>query len=359
MRLGPQLIREEDSLKVLGVKFCKSWYLTVVTNYDSLIANIKTAMHKHKSRNLNLYERCIVLNTFILSKLWYLAQIFPPLNRHIAEIRKVCGNFIWNGFIFRVERNQLYLDYLKRGMKLIDPEAKVKALFIKNLLYNVDNDGNFIQENFLLEFRIPQRLTKNAREWISIAKDVHSRFQLNSTKLLYDYFVELNKCVPKIETKIDSDWTIVWENINHNFLTMNDRSKLFCFVNNLIPTGDKLSAYNIRKTPQLCAKCGVADNMGHRLKKCHGARVIWNLCCQVIRTRMGIIANDIEDILSHKISLRSQKQKSALWLTIRAISFNLKYPDSNLFVFKKQLRELRWNNRKKFAKEFGNCLNIC
>ena len=159
-QLGPQKIKEVDNVKILGVKFHKTWNLTVVANYDSMVTHIKATMQKHKIRNTNLYERCIILNTFILSKIWYVAQIFPPLNRHIAEIKKICGNFIWHGLIFRVERNQLYLDYLKGGLRLIDPEAKMKALFIKNLLYNENSNGCYIEEKYLLDFRMPQRLTK-------------------------------------------------------------------------------------------------------------------------------------------------------------------------------------------------------
>lgn len=299
------------------------------------------------------------MNTFILSKLWYVAQVFPPLSRHIAEIRKLCGNFIWNGMIFRVERNQLYLDYFKGGLKLVDPEAKMKALFIKNLLYNEGTDGDFIKESYLLEFRIPQRLTKNAREWISIATEIESRFQLTSTKLLYDYFVDRNNCVPKIEEQIDIDWLTLWENLNQSFISLGDRSKLFCFANNLIATGEKLAAYNVRRTARFCDSCGGVDDVYHRLKVCPNAKTLWQWCSQVIRARMGVKINDMEELLSRKLCSSSQKQKAALWLAVRVMSFNLAGPVPSLYIFKKQLREHRWNNRKIFVEEFGRNLNIC
>lgn len=157
---GPQLIKEVDHLKILGIEIHKSWYNTVNYNYNAIINNLKQTLQKHSVRNLNIYERCRILNIFILSKLWYLGQIFPPLNRHLGQIRAWCGKFIWHGHIYKVERNQLYLDFLKGGLGLVDPESKLKALFIKNVMYNLDNEGNYKQEQYLLDLKTPLRITK-------------------------------------------------------------------------------------------------------------------------------------------------------------------------------------------------------
>lgn len=134
---------------------------------------------------------------------------------------------------------------------------------------------------------------------------------------------------------------------------------MFCFVNNLIPTGEKLSAYNVRRNASLCGKCGAVDDVSHRLKMCPNAKRVWQWCSEIIRTRMKTDVSDLENFLSQRVCLRSQKQKAALWLTVRVISFNLAGPEPSLFVFKRQLRELRWNNRKVFDKHFGRYLNIC
>lgn len=78
VKVGPQKIKEVDCLKILGITFYRSWYLTVNSNYDTVVNNIKFCLNKHYVRKLNLYQKCWILNTFILSKVWYLAQIFHP-----------------------------------------------------------------------------------------------------------------------------------------------------------------------------------------------------------------------------------------------------------------------------------------
>lgn len=358
-KIGPQMIKELDHLKILGITFFKSWYLTVNHNYNTVIDNIKITLKKHNTRNLNLIQKCWILNTFILSKIWYLAQIFPPLNRHIAQVKRTCGMFLWGGHIFKVERNQLYLDYSKGGLQLVDPEAKMKALFLKNIFYNTGSNGNFVEEKYLLDLRTPERLTKNAREWIMEGIHIKETYDYNSTKLLYNYFVNLKGCMPKIEQKIDTNWPVLWENINMNFISTEDRSAMFCFVNDIIANGQKLAAYNIRSNQGTCKRCGALDTKFHRLKECPKAKIVWEWCRFIVRSRYNMRINDLEDILPFMLSKTSQKHKAALWLTARVISFNLRVAEPSLFVFKKEIRELRWNNWKCFVNNFGSQLNIC
>lgn len=131
-------------------------------------------------------------------------------------------------------------------------------------------------------------------------------------------------------------------------------------MNDLIPNRKKLKAYNIGHINEtFCDKCGLSDTNEHRIKQCPKAKMIWNWCSNVVRQNMNIYFNDIEDILQFKIPKSSKQLKAALWLTAKAIEFNLRVHEPNLFTFKKEIRELRWNNRNVFNAEFGRFLNIC
>lgn len=273
----------------------------------------------------------------------------------------ICGKFLWHSFIFRVERNQTYLEYSKGGLKLVDPEAKIKALFLRNILYDPDGGDTILEEKYLLESRnsLTQRLTKNAREWIIEGKGLKEQYDYNCTRLLYNYFVSVNNCRPKVEQKIDTNWPEIWENINMNFISTDIRSIVFSFANDLIANGKKLSTYNIRRSSESCRRCGLLDTNFHRLKECPKAKIIWEWCTSIVRTRFNMDVVDLEDLLPFMICKSSQKQKAALWLSMKAISFNLRASEPSLFVFKKEIREERWNNRKMFASEFGSNLNVC
>lgn len=76
-QLGPQQIKEVNSIKILGVQSNTTWNQIVVANYDSMIINVKSTMQKHKIRNLNLFKRCVVLNTYFFFKNLVCCAYFP------------------------------------------------------------------------------------------------------------------------------------------------------------------------------------------------------------------------------------------------------------------------------------------
>ncbi|KAL1400940.1 hypothetical protein pipiens_007022 [Culex pipiens pipiens] len=167
---------------------------------------------------LNTDYKTWLLNVFILSKLWYVCQVFPPNNKHLAEIRKAVGAFLWQSQVFKCERNQLYLDLAKGGVCLVDHEAKAKALFQKNVLYG--KDGEEKKDLSLLKFGKKDVLGRNTKEWLVEAEELGSSYTLNTVRLLYCYHVDQRRTVPKIEEKLtDLDWENLWNNLSHNFLT--------------------------------------------------------------------------------------------------------------------------------------------
>lgn len=352
---GPQMIREVNSFKILGIYFSNSISESINLNYDKVILNVKHTLHLHGVRKLNLVERGWLLNAFILSKFWYLAQIFPPYKKHIDIINSLVGQFLWNGFIFKTARDQLYLDYDAGGIRLVNAEFKMKALFIRNILY----PGGNVSENYILVYSKQHQLPLCFRQWIEVARLCKNDSLLDSSKAFYKHFLNQENFIPKVKVDFPQfQWTIIWKNLNFNFIGSDEKSRLFAFLNNLIPNKEKLMAYNIgRLSNNLCDICNGIDNNGHRIMECPQSRIISNWTKNKVEKISGIKLVNLEDILSFEIDENKKSEIAALWLCILAISFNLKcYPGPSLFVFKKEIREMRWNNRLIFNKVFGTHL---
>lgn len=357
---GPQQLREADEIKILGVVFTEKWSTIVKRNFDKLLGDIQFRLSKHRTRNLNLIERTWLLNVFVLSKLWYICQVFPPDNVHIAKLRKIAGQFIWGSRqIFKVERKQLYLDYEQGGIKLVDPEAKAKALFIKTVLYGTGKDQ--IEDTTLLNFSKKQALSRNTREWLDLALSLKPNPTSTSVQTLYRHFVNENRTTPKVEQHFPAvDWHQLWENLGHGFLSSESRSQMFLLYNDLVVSKEKLFKYNIgRLTDDLCEWCGVPESNEHKIKHCVRSKEIWSWLEETLTDRLGI-CGDPEDVLSRQINERNRKEKAALWLTMFVMSYVVKkYPNTSLYCVQKGIRDSRWNNRNYFRQCFGNELNVC
>jgi len=82
-----------------------------------------------RSRNLYLKQRIQYVHSFLLSKIWHIAQIFPDPEGAGAATRN--GNIhVWRDAVFRVPLSTLQRRTEDRGMELIDFVAQCRVLFL-------------------------------------------------------------------------------------------------------------------------------------------------------------------------------------------------------------------------------------
>lgn len=356
--LGPQYITEKNDLKILGVLIGTNYRTVVDNNYKKVVQGINAAIQAHMSRRLNLLEKVEVLNTYILSKLWYIAQVLPPSNIHIAQIRKTTGFFLWGCHrIFKIERSQLYLHHLKGGLNLIDIETQCKSLFIRNLLFKGTRNIN----HYLMCTHNLKGLSLNTQRFIQKAKEIKKMPFLVTNKQIYDSMIAKLNIEVKVEKKYpEIRWEIIWENINKNFLSLSARSTLYEIFNDIIP--NKIKLYNnIANTDNyLCNHCGQPDNNVHRIMNCSKTAEIWKWVSDIIKLKMKIQVESPHLLLYSSIAKYNCKLKAAVWLVCEAIAYNVKsHKNPSLYMFKKEIRDYRWNNRTLFSRIFKNYLNIC
>lgn len=278
---------------------------------------------------------------------------------HIAEIKSCIGKFFWSGFIFKTNREQLYLDYDQGGLRLVDPELKTRALFIKNALdWGIPNSS----EEYIIKNLKTQNLPLAFKELIVETKKIKEMSDISTTASIYRYYISQKNIIPSVRFDYPTiQWGIVWKNLNYNFICSEDKSTCFAFWNNIISNKEKLVAYNIgRIDNSVCDQCSLSDSNQHRLELCASAQIISNWTKTIILKQYKIKLSNLEDILHYEIDDSKENEKAALWLAVRTISFNLKrYPLPSLYVFKKEIREMRWENRSFFNHCFGSYLNIC
>lgn len=357
-RTGPHPLQETDSLYILGLEIFKNYNDTVNANYAKIIQSINFLIAMHQNRHINIFQKTWILNYVILSKLWYLSQVYPPNNSHIAKIKTICRNFIFKGVgIFRVCFNQLYLDVSKGGLALIDAENKMKSLFIKSILHR---DQNGRKDDFIITQAHSRSITRNAKEWIFEASDVEKILTDPSSRMIYNYLLSKQNISPKIENKHpDKSWDFCWQNLSSNFIGSEEKHYLFLMLNEIVATKSKLYEKNISGAiDSKCEVCGRTDTLEHRIKLCKDSKIIWDWITSSIREKLKLAVNDPEEILFRNIQKEQYQSKVALWLTTLAISFNLKDKQKNLENFINIIREKRWNNRQWYRLSFNRWINV-
>lgn len=132
-------LQTAGKVKILGVFYTNSIRAMIKIDWDTLVSKFAQQLWMHSLRGLNLQQKVILLNTFITSKIWYVASILPPYCVHTAKITSIMGSFLLRGLPARVPMEQMARDKTAGGMKLQLPAIKWKALLLNRHLQAISS----------------------------------------------------------------------------------------------------------------------------------------------------------------------------------------------------------------------------
>lgn len=281
-----------ERLKVLGVVFTKRPEEMYEANWPTIVNKLRGAVIDSFSRQLNLLQRVWFLNTFALSKLWYVAQIVPFPRKHAEEVRKIIYGFLWNGSIFKASYQLCCRPTLMGGLGLIDPGRKCDALLCGRWLDIALKDPEkpslsgewlgMLGEMYPFHqpeknVKIPKDLYQYKRFWLIKNKGIEFVEGKKSHKVIYEMLMNEEGYVSRMECKHPNvSWIAVYKNMANNCLNSSTFSQWFCAVNDILPTKQRLLTINKSETEK-CDECGQVDTVEHRLTRCHGTQQIWCL----------------------------------------------------------------------------------
>ena len=105
--------------------------------WQDRLAAIKRTLHSWHQRSLTFSGKTLVLNSLILSKLWYTASVIEMPTWVLRDVRNMMFSFFWSGKAERVQRITLTLPLNEGGYGLADPKCKtlsLHAMWVKRFL---------------------------------------------------------------------------------------------------------------------------------------------------------------------------------------------------------------------------------
>jgi hypothetical protein len=123
-------INYQAEIKILGMWFTNNIPAMSPLNWEPVVRNIRLAAKKLSIRNSCLLHKIWYVQTYVLSKVWYTAQILPIENRYVWQINGAIAYCIWTKNIFCVPMTTLQKEGNEGGMGMTDIEYKCKALLL-------------------------------------------------------------------------------------------------------------------------------------------------------------------------------------------------------------------------------------
>jgi hypothetical protein len=119
-----------QQVKICGVTFGSTVDATVQESWTRVTNAVLTQARRAYARKLCLAHRVQYVQSYVLTKVWYLAQVLPLPTCHILQLTTTCTLFIWRGAYFRVPKTTLQWPKDQGGWALPDIALKCRALLL-------------------------------------------------------------------------------------------------------------------------------------------------------------------------------------------------------------------------------------
>ena len=89
-------IKEQfEIIKILGILFNEDFHYANQINWETILEKMEKHINKLSTRTLSLYGKTIIINTLILSKTFFLSNVFPIDTKTTQQIHKKVFQYIW------------------------------------------------------------------------------------------------------------------------------------------------------------------------------------------------------------------------------------------------------------------------
>ena len=119
---------ERSEITILGITFCKEINLAIELTWDRIISNIRVMARLLSGRSFSLYQRAVIINSLILSKVWYVAHTYPLPRKYSNLIHKEIFEFLWKSKLNPIKRDVIFQDKTKGGLGVFNVSLKSQCI---------------------------------------------------------------------------------------------------------------------------------------------------------------------------------------------------------------------------------------
>lgn len=332
-----------DAFKYLGLTFKHQLKDTITLNWNKVQNTVRLASLGQASRRLNIIQKVWHINLFILSKVWYTAQVLPAFKKNTQTIEKYIGFYLWKGLPYRVAREQLRMPTKSGGLGLLDVYKKSTALLLRTLKRDFVPGSDPFNHAYIVHLRqgggfrnFPAYLRTSCGLLDSLPDNLYS------AKHIYQYLLSDNAHVPAIQIKEPLlPWARIWKNVSIKCIPSAWKSWAYLAMNDAIATGERLQRHGRAVDPN-CPKCHQLDTISHRLIMCPDLANIRHWVSSAIRTKIKYQGTE-ERILTFQFQHPDDTVNNAIaWLISGFVAYTLTEDNPALVTFISYLRQERW-----------------
>ena len=126
-----------NAFRYLGLYFAYTPAQRAQTE-EMLLSSVRQQCHIYGQRQLSILGKVTIVNSLILSKIWYSLRLLKPTKRFIENVKKAIYQFVWNKKAPLLRKEKLFLPRHYGGLAVLDPQIQQLILQKRWLNYIFD-----------------------------------------------------------------------------------------------------------------------------------------------------------------------------------------------------------------------------
>ena len=358
-------IKVEKSLKIFGVNLFPTYSEILENNWATAVRKMQQCLNSWNTRILNsVFQRADVLKTFVLPKMYSLAECLPLPHTWAKEIEKQIYKFIKVGKMEMISLEVMCNPINKGGLGMVCIRSKADSLFLKQTLRMSLQPGTlhwkYMRFFTCRKLRIGKimgpccdfhflhpyysKMVELYEEGVVMEICQHCNHpegahycggaeckdrKMNTTaKEIYRAYTD-SLPPPRVEYKPDYNnvtsamWERVWERVASPMLDPMQRQVVWRLVHNILPTRERLNRIGLNDEDtrqvysELCNRCNLRarDTVTHMFTECEQVREAWGW---TRRRLLTMLPNDMADLsnleLINLFYPKERQENEMIWL---------------------------------------------
>ena len=351
---------EQNGIKILGVIFHTDTLYMNNQNWTTAINKLEKHSQFLQFRHLSLKGKALLINTILLSKIWFLANILIIPTWARKKINQIIFNQLWDTNSEPISRQTLFRSLNNGGLNILNIINQNLSLQIKHTLKitnpnyttpwcylarywlsysigNLNNSWHFLKNNNKTPKHIGTNIPTYYNDQIHILKQNKEFFkskQTISTKNIYTHLQTKNMtqtslhCETFWNTKFQRvlPWKDIWKHNFQAYTQPKSQNIIFKIHHNILPSNAILKTWLRHKGTQstLCKACGECEDTLHIFATCTLSKPIWNYFKPIILKIHSSqkFSNEEFTLLLNLAKYNKNNPKSKLILTIITFILN-------------------------------------
>ena len=248
----------KEEICILGIVFMNDFDRAVSASWSRVVQKINKQVLIFNARNVSIFQRAIIVNILVLSKVWYISHTYPLSKKQAQAINKIIFCYIWNSVVEPLKRQIIYREKENGGINLLNVYTKALSNYVNSFIISFLNNS---ENNTMLKYycacrlnplfnirELPQNVSFVSPQYYNICIDVIRKckqiqgFPNLSSRIIYKYLTGVeNTCTALVEEKYSIfNWKDIWKNISFTLISPYDHSIIFKYIHEIIPNRHRL-----------------------------------------------------------------------------------------------------------------------